>query len=294
MHRSVIPVAFGLCAVSLVQVQCVRVRPDQPMTEKEKIEAMLCYQNEHGVPLARLRPDQGSISIQQFVDFAMLVPKDGPPNYECIPIQQATLIALATAVSASSHLTASGKWLFTTHSLKVKEVLKDLRSAPVRLGDSILVSLSGGSLILEGRRVSITDYGHVQLEVGHQYVVYLKVIPETGDYTTGGPDESFEASDTGVPDCCSPKTSSCGNRVDEFRSLSVQLPGFAATFTEESIRDMAFLAPKDHKRHSCRYLHQLGIRHVYRLLLLFSEFGTVRRASAVYPPCTSNWCFGRF
>jgi hypothetical protein len=64
MHRSVIPVAFGLCAVSLVQVQCVRVRPDQPMTEKEKIEAMLCYQNEHGVPLARLRPDQGSIGVE--------------------------------------------------------------------------------------------------------------------------------------------------------------------------------------------------------------------------------------
>jgi len=77
--------------------------------------------------------------------------------------------------------------------------MKDLRPAPVRSGDSILVSLSGGSLILEGRRVTVTDYGHIQLEAGHQYIVFLKVIPETGDYTTEEPDdESFAASDAGL------------------------------------------------------------------------------------------------
>jgi hypothetical protein len=38
-----------------------------------------------------------------------LPPEERQPNYECIPIQYATLIALATAKSAPLHLPASGK-----------------------------------------------------------------------------------------------------------------------------------------------------------------------------------------
>jgi hypothetical protein len=173
------------------------------MTEKEKVESKILYQDydrEFKVPLSDYALDQDEVRIERFPQRAGLPPEQRPPDYDCMPIRSTDVIVLVESKSASSHPTTSGKFLFTTHEVEVKEVIKDARPTPLRPGDLILVSRPGGRVLINNRPVTIIDHTYTQIELGHQYVLFLRPVPQTGDYarldlTNWGIDPGFEASD---------------------------------------------------------------------------------------------------
>ena len=189
----------GLFLLSASRGQQARLEPEKPKTEKEKIEGRILYQRydrEFGVRLSDYAPNQPSVEIERFPHVAGLPPDQRPADFDCIPIRSADVILLVQSRSASSHLTPNGNFIFTTHEMEVKEVIKGLRPSQLRPGDLILVSLPGGKLLIDNRPVSVIEHGYIQLVAGHQYVLFLKLVPETGDFTSlKAPDPSFDASD---------------------------------------------------------------------------------------------------
>lgn len=95
---------------------------------------------------------------------------------------ESSAVVVATVLSKSSQLIDDGTFTFTDYELTVKEVLKDNVTAPIQLNQTFTYTSPGGSVKLGGKIISTVDYRGEPLQLGKQYLLYLKFIPDTGSY----------------------------------------------------------------------------------------------------------------
>jgi hypothetical protein len=158
------------------------------LTDKEKAHSKI-YEKEYGWRKAqRLRDLRGAGEIQVTI-LEPTIPDD--PNAPALTDTeflvkmscQADALVIGTVQNKSSQLTEDGKFAFSQYGLHVNEILKNNNGATaLTLNSDLEITRPGGAIRLNGRVIRVADESFPRLEVGAQYLVFLKFIPATGSY----------------------------------------------------------------------------------------------------------------
>lgn len=95
---------------------------------------------------------------------------------------QADAVIIGTVKSKTSQIIEEGTFVFTDYELIVTDVLKNNVAAPIELNGSITYTSPGGAVELNGHVIRAVQRGRRPLQVGEDYLLYLKFIPETGAF----------------------------------------------------------------------------------------------------------------
>lgn len=155
------------------------------MTEKQKKHSKLFKQFKHvtqGRKLRDIAAEKGSVSV-----INMIGDVDKPSDFTLSGYLQALTrksdaVILGRVRSKSSQLLDEGTFTFTDYEIAVTEVLKSNAVVPVELNSNITYTSTGGAIQLNGHIISAVDYRNEPLQVGEDYLLYLKFVPETGAY----------------------------------------------------------------------------------------------------------------
>lgn len=94
----------------------------------------------------------------------------------------ADTIVIATVKSEISFLTEDETFLYTNHSVVVDEVIKDNPASSLQTDDKIIVSRSGGTITLNGKKVYAVNKSALPLQPNKRYLLFLTYLPERGTY----------------------------------------------------------------------------------------------------------------
>ncbi|MGH9940832.1 MAG: hypothetical protein ACRD9R_00545 [Pyrinomonadaceae bacterium] len=86
----------------------------------------------------------------------------------------------------SSHLTEAENFIFTDLDMKVEEILKANPSTPLSISESVTVTRDGGAVTLNGRTFRASRDDFEPMLVGKRYLLFLRLVPETGSYLAYG------------------------------------------------------------------------------------------------------------
>jgi hypothetical protein len=117
------------------------------------------------------------------VDKVTVPPKDEMATW----VRQCDMIARGRMGSGSSYLTARKGFLNTDWNFTLEEVLKNNPMTPVSPGSTITVIAFGGKLKIGQRTVYALQHIYREFRTGEQYLLFLKLVPETGAYSRCGP-----------------------------------------------------------------------------------------------------------
>ena len=92
---------------------------------------------------------------------------------------RADAVVIGTLKNKSSQLTDDGEFLFTDYVVVVNSVAKSPSIAP---NSEIIVTRAGGEILLNGRTVRAIDPFFKPFQLGQSYILFLKLIPETGAF----------------------------------------------------------------------------------------------------------------
>lgn len=92
-----------------------------------------------------------------------------------------------------SQITEDDTFVFTDYDVEVVEVFKDNAASSLATGRNISVTRPGGKIVVDGIIMRVTDHHFLPLPVNDKEVVlFLKYIPETGDYQATRDNGSFQ------------------------------------------------------------------------------------------------------
>jgi hypothetical protein len=100
-------------------------------------------------------------------------------------------VLIGTVDNSVSYLTEDERFVFTEHSIKVEEVLKDSNPAQLTPGSDVLVVSPGGSVDVGGRIVRIRLREFRDFRKGARYLLFLSRVPG-GDTYQAFHDRTFE------------------------------------------------------------------------------------------------------
>ena len=90
-------------------------------------------------------------------------------------------VIVGSVQSRTSQLTENRKWVFSELSVLVDQVVKDNPQASIGKGDTVLITRSGGTILLNKKKVDVQPPGG-HLRGGVSYLFFLKYLPETNSY----------------------------------------------------------------------------------------------------------------
>ncbi|HVF48576.1 MAG TPA: hypothetical protein VNA19_00735 [Pyrinomonadaceae bacterium] len=128
----------------------------------------------------------GEIEVNAPLEDTLRYPQPSLGEYLQKMTCEADAVVIASVKSKSSNLTESGTFLFTDYEVTVREVLKNQETAPIRQGQDITVTRGGGAVKLNGRIIRAIDTNAGRLQVGREYLLYLRFVPATGAYRPFG------------------------------------------------------------------------------------------------------------
>ena len=94
----------------------------------------------------------------------------------------ADAIVLGTVKGQTSRLTEDETFIYTINELEVQTVLKKNSAQPFKSGEVISALRIGGTIQLNGRKITAEFKGAKPLEPGESYLLFLTFIPEKGFY----------------------------------------------------------------------------------------------------------------
>lgn len=175
------------------------------LTEKQKEHSKLYKDRGLGKKLRDLTSKRDSQEVKTDIDIIspppipMLSPggatstASGLENLAC----EADAVVTGQVKSKSSFPTADETYIFTDYTMSVEEVLKG-DPANVTPGGEVTVTRPGGTVQFDGRRFRAIDRSFKPLEIGDRYLLFLKLIPETGAYSAVNSKSSFLMRDNKV------------------------------------------------------------------------------------------------
>jgi hypothetical protein len=122
---------------------------------------------EPGTPV--INPEVPPVSFEEFTR-----------NLAC----EADAVVTATIKDQTSQLTEDKEFIFTDYSAAVEEIHKNNQSAPISANIIITITRPGGRVEIKGKVVAALDAAFKPLKEGHQYLLFLKYVPQTGAYQT--------------------------------------------------------------------------------------------------------------
>jgi hypothetical protein len=202
MKKSVLTLSALIFVIALVfSIAAFSGQNQQKNNNKEAtpLREMTATQREHSKlyrhPSRRdLRKTKESVQVVFTTPFIEPDDEKTPPTIEEL-LQQITCradaIVIGTIENKTSQFTEDGGFVFTDHDLRVQEIVKNKAPIPVRPNETIVISRPGGSVIFDGKIVSVIDKSFEALVIGNTYLLFLRQI-STGAYQAVNTESSFE------------------------------------------------------------------------------------------------------
>jgi hypothetical protein len=108
-------------------------------------------------------------------------------RHEC----RADAVVLGMISEESSHLTEGQNFVFTDYEMVVEEVIKNSTGTPIIQGNKITITRPGGKVQIRGKIAEAVDASFQPLQVGKRHLLFLKYIPESGDFKSADSRGSF-------------------------------------------------------------------------------------------------------
>jgi hypothetical protein len=110
----------------------------------------------------------------------------------------ADVVVVGVVKNKASQLTEDQSFLFTDYGFEVQEVLKGTVSLDPN--NEITVTRPGGEIVVDSKTVRALDESFQPMTVGSKYVLFLRIIPQTGSYQAIESGESFELNGNKIRD----------------------------------------------------------------------------------------------
>lgn len=101
------------------------------------------------------------------------------PIFSGLPTCKADVIAIVTLYNQRPVLSRQENFIFTEYKVEVNETIK----GNLRVGERTTIAYPGGEINLPGDHFTYTIQNHAPWTVGSKYLVFLKYLPITNDYT---------------------------------------------------------------------------------------------------------------
>jgi hypothetical protein len=154
------------------------------LTEKQKAHSKLFKKYDdvtRGRKLRDLAAQSGDVDVVKGLPTVLVPESFNLQNYLRSLTCKADAVVVATVQSKSSQIIEEGTFVFTDYETRVDEVLKN-PSTQINLTENITVTRVGGAVILNGHQIRAIDRRQEVLEVGSQYLLYLRFIPTTNSF----------------------------------------------------------------------------------------------------------------
>jgi len=113
--------------------------------------------------------------------------------------QESDAVILGRVTSKVSQITEDGRFIFTDYDVTIKEALKGHASAQLRAGTTINVTCPGGKVLIGNTIVKSGGNSIASLPLNnHDVVLFVKALPQAGDFKLARYDASFELGDVSV------------------------------------------------------------------------------------------------
>ena len=170
------------------------------MTQKQREHSKL-YKKYQGLNGLRSRANEANSSGDVEVSILPGVPElspGGSPSAKPVKedVDRADAVLVGTVTHKSSQLTEEGNFIFTDYDFKVEQILKNNSSSPIPVAGTVTITRPGGRILLNNRIYSALDRTARPLNVGKRYVVFLKYVPTSKDYSAFGSAVRLEPDDT--------------------------------------------------------------------------------------------------
>lgn len=191
----VITLSVGFGALRGATHQSVSAQKQEP-TEKQKEHRKLYkeYKREQTLPVLA-ETATSDITVIEGVGQKVFQP-DGPrlgfqtfiKHLSC----HADAIVIGVINNKASQLTENEAFTFTDYEMSVEDVLKNNPASPIQKNTSITLTRPGGTVLINGRRITAVDEAFKPLDVGERYLLFLQFIPQTRAYKSSGGADSYQ------------------------------------------------------------------------------------------------------
>ena len=167
------------------------------LTEKQKTHSKLFKRYEdvtRGRKLRELVAESGDVEVEKGLPTVLVPESFTLQNYLRDLTCNADAVVIATMQSKSSQIIEEGTFVFTDYEARVDEVLKS-PSSQIDPARNITITRIGGAVILNGHHVRAIDHRQEVLDIGGQYLLYLRFITATNSFSAfagAGSEDTFQ------------------------------------------------------------------------------------------------------
>lgn len=141
-----------------------------------------------------LRLGEGSVFRERG---ALFIDPNNPPTAKksiTRMICSSDVVAIVLIKRGESSFSSKRNWVFTDYLASVQQVIKDDKSNSLPVNRNVVIARSGGVVeVTPGKRIRVEDESSPKLQLGKQYVVFLKSVPGSGQYVSYGSEFNFFA-----------------------------------------------------------------------------------------------------
>lgn len=196
MKPAVSTLLFAIICV--VQLHAAQNPSNQVLIDRIKINRTLFLSEEHpGVDLRQLAAKRnGDLSYKIMDDKGFDTCPQCDPNdpetnsYFEATVKSSDLIAVGKVVRNISALSSNHSLVITDSQWMITDVWKalPLSTADAKPESEVTVVTIGGTVLLDGHKISLQQANTESLRTGHTYLLFLKYIPESHSYRYVGTD----------------------------------------------------------------------------------------------------------
>jgi hypothetical protein len=182
-------IVFILFSVYLAGAQSI---PDSELIARIKANKTKFGEWDRGVSLREKAASLGKdISANPVVLESPILcdrcPSPDPSNHPEVKraTAEADLVVVGHVVRNISALTQNEAFIFTDSEFVIDEIWKGenfTSSQSPKIGDEITIATPGGSVVSNGHRITAYPSNRTPLQAGHNYLMYLKYMPDSRSY----------------------------------------------------------------------------------------------------------------
>jgi hypothetical protein len=195
MNRQLVPF-LGLLAV-LFTTAFVSVGEQGPQAPTADVKARLSEHakifRSYGTPGKKLTGRKPGASFSVYENYELLMRTTDKPRAEQLKDMacNSDAVLIVKLADETASLNEEETFIFTDYAAGVEEILKNNPVRPVQVGSQITVTRPGGSMMINGGRVTTQVVQFKPFLVPRRYLLYLRYISATDSYLAAG-DKSFE------------------------------------------------------------------------------------------------------
>jgi hypothetical protein len=176
------------------------------LTERQRIHSKLYsdFRQDDGQTIVQLIAAYKERKVVYRISVEVNTPRlsaevEAPETFFGNLAQQSDAVILGRVTNKVSQITQDGRFIFTDYDVMIKEALKGHASPQLAAGTTINVTCPGGKVLIGNTIVKTGGNSIASLPLNnHDVVLFVKALPQAGDFKLARYDASFELGDVSV------------------------------------------------------------------------------------------------